>query len=218
MQLINKEQVKNWLSVYFIMGSPNCRKDPKETLEEAIEGGATLFQFREKGTNALTGEKKRMLAAELQDVCRRQAIPFLVNDDIELAVKLEADGVHIGQEDAALSDVRKRLSGKIIGVSVHTMEEAIKAIDEGADYLGIGPVFPTATKADAQPVQGTKLIEEIRSAGLSIPIVGIGGIQAENAAQVVSSGADGVAVITAISQAASPKEAAAQLKKAILEN
>lgn len=218
MQLINKEQVKDWLSVYFIMGSPNCRKDPKETLEEAIEGGATLFQFREKGANALTGEKKWMLAAELQDVCRRQAIPFLVNDDIELAVKLEADGVHIGQEDAALSDVRKRLPRRIIGVSVHTMEEAIKAIDEGADYLGIGPVFPTATKADAQPVQGTKLIEEIRSAGLSIPIVGIGGIQAENAAQVVSSGADGVSVITAISQAASPREAAAQLKKAILEN
>ena len=218
MQRINEKKLKEQLKVYFIMGSPNCLKDPAITLKEAIEGGITLFQFREKGIGALTGEGKMKLASELQEICRHHSIPFIVNDDVELALKLEADGVHVGQDDEALRIVREKMPGKIIGVSAHTIEEVKTAIKGGADYLGIGPVFPTSTKTDTKPVQGTKLIEEIRTASISIPLVGIGGIHAENAAEVVVSGADGVSVITAISQAVSPREAAAQLKKAVLVN
>ncbi|KMY53418.1 thiamine-phosphate pyrophosphorylase [Bacillus sp. FJAT-27231] len=217
MQYTDKKNLKDQLQVYFIMGSPNCLKDPVLTLKEAIAGGITFFQFREKGTGALTGEEKIKLASELQEICRDHSIPFIVNDDVELAVKLEADGVHIGQGDEALHVVREKMPGKIIGLSAHTMEEVKAAIREGADYVGIGPIFPTLTKTDTKPVQGTKLIEEIRSSSLSIPIVGIGGIHAGNAVEVIVNGADGVSVITAISQAASPKEAAAQLKKVVLE-
>lgn len=218
MKPISEERLKELLQVYFIMGSSNCLIDPAKTLREAIAGGITFFQFREKGSDAFIGEKKFKLAAELQEICRQYSLPFIVNDDVELAVQLEADGVHIGQDDESLSVVRKLMPGKIVGISAHTMEEVEKAIEDGADYLGIGPIFPTSTKKDAKPVQGTKLIEEVRAAGVSIPIVGIGGIHAGNAAEVIASGANGVSIITAISQAASPKEAAAQLKGAILRN
>ncbi|KAB7707842.1 thiamine phosphate synthase [Bacillus aerolatus] len=215
MRNISEEKMKELLPVYFIMGSPNCLKTPEETLEEAIAGGITLFQFREKGPGALTGAEKFQLASELQAICRKHSIPFLVNDDVELAINLEADGVHVGQDDETLSAVREKLPGKIVGVSAHTMEEAKRAIAGGADYLGIGPVFPTATKTDTKAVQGTKLIEEIRDASMSVPIVGIGGIDADNASSVVNNGADGVSVITAISHAPSPIKAAAELKQAI---
>ncbi|MFK2824797.1 thiamine phosphate synthase [Bacillus sp. B190/17] len=218
MQRISEEKMKERLRVYFIMGSPNCVKDPEETLKEAIAGGITLFQFREKGPGALAGEEKLKLASKLQAICRSHSIPFLINDDIELAIQLGADGVHIGQDDEVLSVVREKMPGKIVGISAHTLEEVQEAIKGGADYLGIGPVFPTSTKTDTEPVQGTKLIEAIRAASISVPLVGIGGIHADNAASVAANGADGVSVITAISHAQSAKEAAHQLKKVILEN
>lgn len=200
------------LKVYFIMGSTNCSKEPVEVLKEAIEGGITIFQYREKGEGALTGSEKLKLAKELQSICREHQIPFIVNDDIELALSLNADGVHIGQEDEPVHAVREKIGDKILGVSVHSQEEAIAAIEQGADYFGIGPVFPTKTKADAKPSQGTTLIEKLRKQGFEIPIVGIGGITVENAASVIKAGADGVSVITAISQASSPLEAAKALK------
>ena len=204
------------LKVYFIMGSPNCLKDPKEVLKEAIAGGITFFQFREKGKGALMGEKKLTLAKELQSICREHHIPFIVNDDIELAITLDADGVHIGQEDEPVQTVRNKIGpDKILGVSVHSEEEAQNAIDGGADYFGIGPVFPTITKEDAKPSRGTTLIEALRSQGCSTPIVGIGGITIQNAASVVKAGADGVSIITAISHAEYPEEAARALRKNI---
>lgn len=209
MTILNRNAVREALKVYFIMGSPNCMDQPTHVLREAIEGGITLFQFREKGTAALTGDKKIELAKELQKICREYQIPFIINDDIELAIALHADGVHIGQEDEPIEEVRKKIGfDKIIGVSVHSFDEAISALKGGADYFGIGPVFPTTTKADAKPSNGTKLIEELRARGLGIPIVGIGGITAENAGSVMRAGADGVSVITAISHAESVIEAA----------
>jgi thiamine-phosphate pyrophosphorylase len=209
--------VREALKVYFIMGSPNCLKDPKEVLKEAIEGGITLFQFREKGKDALTGEEKYTFAKELQSICKESDIPFIVNDDIELAISLNADGVHIGQEDESVKIVRGKIGpDKILGVSVHSPEEAQTAIDEGADYFGIGPVFPTKTKEDAKPSRGTTLIEALRRNGCTTPIVGIGGITIENAGSVVKAGADGVSVITAISQAVSPMEAARALRKKVM--
>lgn len=211
--------IQEALKVYFIMGSPNCKVSPAFVLQEAIEGGITLFQFREKGTGALTGDKKVELAKELQQICREHQIPFIINDDIELAIALNADGVHIGQEDEPIEEVRKKIgSDKIIGVSVHSYQEAITALKGGADYFGIGPVFPTKTKADAKPSNGTKLIEELRARGFGIPIVGIGGITAENAGSVMKAGADGVSVITAISHAESATEAARDLRNSVKES
>lgn len=203
------------LSVYFIMGSPNCTKEPTDVLREAISGGITLFQFREKGEGALTGSEKNRLAKELQSICKELQIPFIINDDIDLALEIGADGVHIGQEDEPVKHVRERIGNRILGVSVHTLEEAETAIRDGADYFGIGPIFPTETKKDAKPSQGTKLIELLRSQGISTPMVGIGGITIENARSVVEAGADGVSVITAISQAHSPYQAAKALKNSV---
>ncbi|MFJ7726601.1 thiamine phosphate synthase [Neobacillus sp. NPDC097160] len=205
------------LRVYFIMGSPNCLKEPEEVLKEAIAGGITLFQFREKGKGALTGSEKLSLAKELQAICKEHQIPFIVNDDIELALVIGADGVHIGQEDEPVGTVRERIGEMILGVSVHTNEEAMTALRDGADYFGIGPVFPTKTKEDAKPSKGTSLIESLRKNGYTIPIVGIGGITSENAASVIKAGADGVSVITAISHAETPMEAARALRKNIGE-
>lgn len=198
------------------MGSANCLQDPEEVLRAAIKGGITLFQFREKGNGCLQGEEKLQLAKRLQTVCHEQEIPFIVNDDIELAVEIEADGVHIGQEDEPAEEVRQKIgTNKILGVSAHTLKEAEHAIAAGADYLGIGPIYPTLTKDDAKAVQGLTFIKELRASGIAIPLVGIGGITAENAAPIIGAGADGVSVITAISQGESPEAAARMLAVAV---
>ncbi|AKG34583.1 thiamine phosphate synthase [Paenibacillus durus] len=207
---LDSEAVREHLRVYFIMGSVNSRRPAAEVLTEAIAGGVTIFQFREKGPGALTGEAKVNLARELQGICRAHGVPFIVNDDIDLATRLDADGVHVGQDDEPARVLREKLgSRKIIGVSAHTPEEVRQAIDDGADYLGIGPVYPTSSKDDARPVQGTILIQNLRKEGITIPLVGIGGITAENASPVFAAGADGVSVISAIAGADHPQEAAA---------
>lgn len=203
------------LAVYFIAGTPNCRRPIEETLKAAIDGGITIFQFREKGKDALTGSAKKKQAIRLQAICQEANIPFIINDDIELAMDIGADGVHIGQEDETASSVRDKIKGGIIGVSVHTMEEAKKAIADGADYVGTGPIYQTSTKTDTGPVAGTELIKAIRAQHLAIPIVGIGGITIDNAAPVILAGADGVSVISTISLASNVKQAAIELKAAV---
>lgn len=213
---VNSKFLRDALKLYFIFGSNNCLLDPIKVLEEAISGGITIFQFREKGSNAFKGEEKIEFAKSLQKICKEHGIPFIVNDDVDLAIQMEADGVHIGQEDESVELVRRRIGDKILGVSAHTMEEARKAIREGADYLGIGPIFPTTTKRDAKPVQGTAFLQSLRKNGIEIPLVGIGGINAQNARTVIQAGADGVAVITAISQAEQVMEATIQLKKEVI--
>ncbi|MEW4224614.1 thiamine phosphate synthase [Rossellomorea marisflavi] len=208
--------IKEALKVYFIMGSPNCHRDPVNILEEAIRGGISLFQFREKGQGALSGTQKKKLATALQQVCKEANIPFIVNDDIDLAVEIDADGVHIGQEDEAASIVRKRIGAdKWVGVSAHTIEEAERAIKDGADYLGLGPIYPTSSKDDAESVKGTAIIRQFREHGFSIPLVGIGGITSTNAAAVMEAGADGVSVISAISGSEDVEGAAIRLNQAV---
>ncbi|MCU9614391.1 thiamine phosphate synthase [Caldibacillus lycopersici] len=211
-------KLREALKVYFIMGSINCLKSPVEVLTEAICGGITMFQFREKGTNALVGEEKYALAEELQFICKKYKIPFIVNDDIALAQTLKADGVHIGQEDDPIPVVREQIGDKILGVSVHNVEEAKIALQKGADYFGVGPIFPTTTKADAKPASGVAILTELRMKGYSLPIVGIGGITAKNASQVIKAGADGVSVITAISLADNIVHATKVLNEAIIQN
>jgi thiamine-phosphate pyrophosphorylase len=194
------------LGLYLVMGSVNCVLDPVLVLEEAIRGGITAFQYREKGLGALTGEATYELGCELRALCRANEVLFFVDDDVELALRLDADGVHVGQEDEAAARVRARLpAGRILGVSAHDVAEAEAAVRDGADYLGVGPMYATATKPDAREVQGPGIIRAMRGHGIDVPIVGIGGIGPGRAAPVVEAGADGVAVISAISQAASPK-------------
>lgn len=213
MARISPEQMRSHLKVYFIAGSTNCFVEPVRVLEEAIRGGITIFQYREKGEGCLNDFEKLELGKELQKVCKESGIPFIVNDDIELALELDADGIHIGQEDEDAAQVREKIGDKILGVSVHNLEEAEKAKLAGADYFGVGPIFPTETKKDTRAVRGTALLEQLKDFG--IPIVGIGGINADNAGAVMDAGADGVSVITAISQAEDVQEAAAILKEKV---
>ncbi|WP_226645258.1 thiamine phosphate synthase [Mesobacillus subterraneus] len=214
MARISPEQMRSMLKLYFIAGSTNCFKDPVKVLEEAIRGGITIFQYREKGEGCLEKIEKLELGKKLQRLCLDNGIPFIVNDDIELALKLDADGVHIGQEDEDTVQVRRKIGNKILGVSVHNLEEAEKAKLAGADYFGVGPIFPTATKKNTRAVQGTVFLEQLKDFG--VPIVGIGGINADNAGAVMAAGADGVSVITAISQAEDVKAAAVRLKEKVL--
>lgn len=208
MTRISREMMKKVLSVYFIMGSNNTSADPVSVVQKAVKGGATLFQFREKGSGSLIGEERFLFAKQVQDVCRQAGIPFIINDDVELALRLKADGVHIGQDDANAAETRAAIGDMILGVSAHNVSEVKQAEADGADYVGLGPVYPTETKKDAQAVQGVSLIEAVRRQGIAIPIVGIGGITIENAAPVIEAGADGVSMISAVSQAEDPEAAA----------
>ncbi|MRG87167.1 thiamine phosphate synthase [Salinibacillus xinjiangensis] len=198
------------------MGSNNCKEDPVQVLEQAIVGGITLFQFREKGEGALQGKNKLDLAKRLQHVCQQAGVPFIVNDDVELALTIDADGVHVGQDDDAAKQVRKQIGDKILGVSTHTLAEAHQAIKDGADYLGLGPIYPTQSKDDAKEVQGVNLIRGFRENHIMTPIVGIGGITADNAADVIQAGANGVSVISAIAGVEDVKQAARDLRHAVL--
>ncbi|KSU84722.1 thiamine-phosphate diphosphorylase [Fictibacillus enclensis] len=212
---MNKAELQDRMKVYFIMGSTNCSADAEEVLEKALIGGATIFQFREKGEGCLEGNDRIELAMALQQICGRFNVPFIINDDIHLMKKLNADGLHVGQEDGDLKEIRNAVPGKLLGVSVHNLNEAWLALEIGADYLGVGPVYPTGTKTDTRPVMGYSVIRELRDNGIDAPIVGIGGINKDNASGVVQAGADGVAVITAISNHLKPAEAAGELLKAV---
>ncbi|WP_053217488.1 thiamine phosphate synthase [Virgibacillus senegalensis] len=208
--------IRQSLQVYFIMGSNNGAGNPLHVLEQALAGGITMFQFREKGRGAKTGADKQELASRMKDLCHRHHVPFFVNDDVDLAIKVEADGVHIGQEDEPIGSVRRRCPEHfIIGVSATNQKEAVEAAAAGADYIGAGPVYATSTKQDAKTPIGLTGLTEIRRLIGSTPLTAIGGIQEGNAASVMESGADGISIISAISQADNPLEAAQRLKRRI---
>ncbi len=163
-------------------------------VEECIKAGATFIQLREKNL-PFTGFVKA--AKEIKAVTDRYGVPFVINDDVEVALEADADGVHIGQGDEDIITVREKLgSHKIIGLSAHNVEEAKKAQAMGADYIGVGAVFGTATKTDATPVPFDTLRSICKA--VRIPVVAIGGISKENIHKLAGSGIDGVAVISAI--------------------
>lgn len=215
MKPVEAADLKAWLKLYLVIGSANCRKDAAEVVEEAIRGGVTMVQFREKGRNALEGAAKRELAGRILAVCRKHGVPLIVNDDVDLALALDADGVHIGQEDEPAEQVRKRIGNRILGLSVHSPEEARLGAERHADYFGVGPVFPTVSKEDARPVQGTAALRNIRGMHAAMPIVGIGGITADRVHEVIQAGADGVAVISAIAHTPDACHAAMELSRAL---
>lgn len=185
------------------MGTGNTgKREPLDLLEQALIGGITHFQLREKGPNALKGTALKWFALECQKLCKVHHVPFIVNDDVELAIAIGADGVHVGQEDLLCEIVRSRIGkGKMLGVSVHSLEEAKKAIEAGADYLGMGPVFRTRSKDDAKEPAGVYKIMEVSQQYPEIPIVGIGGITPDNAESVWKAGVSGIAVISALTEA-----------------
>ena len=182
-----------------------------KTIEEACQGGVTLVQLREK-----TLEEGKFLeeAKELQALCRERGVPFLVNDNVEIAREMNADGVHVGQSDMEALDVRAILGpDKILGVSAQTVEDALLAERNGADYLGVGAVFPTGTKADANAVSYDTLREIC--AAVSIPVIAIGGITKDNVAKLAGSGIVGVAVVSAIFAQPDIPTATRELKSAV---
>ncbi len=178
-----------------------------EVTEQAISGGATCIQLREK---ELDRESFLEEALALRDLCESCKIPFIVNDDVDIAVRCGADGVHIGQHDMAALRARE-LTGPdmILGVSAQTVEQAVRAERDGADYLGVGSVFATGTKADADDVSLSEL--KAICEAVSIPVVAIGGISLDNIGELKGTGIDGVAVVSAIFAAEDPKAAAAML-------
>ena len=181
--------------------------------EEAILGGTTFLQIREKELNEADFEKE---ALELQALCKKYKIPFIVNDNVELAKKIDADGVHVGQEDMNACKVRELLGpDKILGVSAQTVEEAILAEKQGADYLGVGAVFPTGSKSDAIDVPHETLKAICKA--VKIPVVAIGGITKDNLCQLKGSGIAGISVISALFAQKDIKAAAEELKKRTLE-
>nr|WP_325230302.1 thiamine phosphate synthase [uncultured Oscillibacter sp.] len=165
-----------------------------EQVEAALKGGVTCVQLREKELEEAAFLRE---ARELSALCRRYGVPFLVNDNVDIALASGADGVHVGQEDMDPAQVRLR-AGKdmLLGVSVHTVEEAREAVRKGADYLGVGAMFPTGTKADAERVP-RQILRDI-CAAVDVPVVAIGGMNRESIPRLSGSGVDGVALVSAI--------------------
>jgi thiamine-phosphate pyrophosphorylase len=165
-----------------------------EQVEDALKGGATCVQLREK---ELDEDAFLQEALEMKALCEKYHVPFFVNDNVEIAVKCKADGIHVGQSDMATAKVRQTVGeDMMIGVSVHSVEEALVAVRNGADCLGVGAMFSTSTKADAN-VLTKEVLKEICDA-VDIPVVAIGGISKENMAELKGTGVDGVALVSAI--------------------
>lgn len=183
-----------------------------QQVEESLKGGATMVQLREKH---LDRETFKTEALELKELCRRYSVPLIINDNVELALEIGADGVHVGQEDLEAGRARALLGpDKILGVSAHSVEEALRAQEAGADYLGAGAVFPTDTKDDVSVLPYERLKDIC--AAVDIPVVAIGGIGAHNILRLSGSGVAGVAVVSAI-YAQPDVQAAARDLKALAE-
>ncbi len=186
-------------------------RELSKMVEAAIEGGATFIQLREKHL-----EKEAFLAEakKIKAITDRYHIPFVIDDDVEIAMEVDADGVHVGQDDMSLAQARRMLGDdKIIGVSAHNVEEARKAQEGGADYLGVGACFSTSTKKDTQDVSKEEL-KKITGA-VEIPVVAIGGISRDKIALLSGCGIAGTAVVSAIFAQDDPKSAAKQLREEV---
>lgn len=202
------------LSLYLVTDRGLSRgRSTVDIVRAAVAGGVTCVQLREKscGTREFVDEARAVRA-----LLAGTGVPLIVNDRIDVALAVGADGVHLGQTDMRITDAR-RLTGPsmLIGISAECLEDAVRAQAEGADYIGVSPVFSTPTKTDTAPPLGLAGIAAIRAA-VSLPLVGIGGIGPANAAAVIRAGCDGIAVVSAIVSAADPRKAAAELKTTIL--
>ena len=198
--------------LYLITDRAACRGRPLlEVVEAAVAAGVRWVQYREK---ELPRRARYEEARQLRELTRRAGAALVINDELDLAVAVEADGLHLGQEDLPLSIARQHIgSGRFIGMSTHTPQEAREAVAGGADYLAVGPVFATATKSTREAV-GCEAVRQARAIA-AVPIVAIGGITPENVADVIRAGADGVAVISALCGASDVSQAVTAFHRAI---
>lgn len=197
------------LSLYLVTDKSDDVEKFLNTIEEAIKGGTTVVQIREKTADTLDFYN---LALKVKEITTKYGIPLIVNDRVDIALAIDADGVHVGQSDMPC-DVTRHLIGedKILGVSAATIDEAKKAEKDGADYIGTGAVFPTATKKDAEKVTKQELEAIVNS--VDIPVVAIGGINLENAHELVDTGIKGLSVVSAIMSSDNPKKSSEELLK-----
>lgn len=180
----------------------------EDCIEQAIQGGVTLVQLREKSVSTL---EFLQLALRVKEITTRYHIPLIINDRLDIALAVDADGLHVGQDDLPMLKARALFPNKIIGVSASTLEEALLAQQQGADYLGVGAVFNTTTKTDAPEVSLNQL--ELIKESVTIPVVAIGGINKTNLQQVMATGIDGVSVVSAILAQENILRAAKQLRE-----
>lgn len=205
----SKEDIRRSMLLYAVTDRRWLKEG--ETLagvcEKALKSGVTFLQLREKDLAEADFERE---AEALRRLCAQYRIPYVVNDSVEIALRSGADGVHVGQSDIKGRDIRKLIGpDRILGMTARTVEEAMAAERAGADYIGVGAVFPTGTKSDARPMTRQRL-RDIRAA-VSIPVVAIGGIHAGNIMELAGSGVDGAAVVSAIFASEDPGAAAAEL-------
>ena len=195
------------LSLYLVTDKSDDVDKFLNTIEEAIKGGVTVVQIREKTAETLDFYN---LALKVKEITTKYNVPLIINDRVDVALAIDADGVHVGQSDMPC-DVTRRLIGedKILGVSASTVDEAQKAEKDGADYIGTGAVFPTATKDDAPSVTKEELKEVVDS--IETPVVAIGGINLKNAHELIDTGIAGLSVVSAIMSADNPKKASQEL-------
>ena len=185
-----------------------------EIVKAAVDGGVTVVQLREKHCSTREFIEQ---ALAIKNFLKARKVPLIINDRLDVAQAVKADGVHLGQTDMPLEMAKDILGDSmLIGISAESLEDAIAAEKGGADYLGVSPIYTTSTKTDTAPPLGLAGLREIRKA-VSLPLVGIGGLNKENSAEAIRSGADGVAVVSAIVAADDPKAAAIELKQVITE-
>ncbi len=202
---MTKQSSQSIFRFYFITDDAAPSLTPMEQVRIALDAGATMIQYRNKSFDP----SRYAEACAIRHLCRRRATPFIVNDHVLLAKALDADGVHLGQDDASPALVRDIMGPEaLIGLSVSNLRELAESDPTHCDYIGTGPVFATGTKADAKAVRGLSGLRKMVLAAAPLPVVGIGGITADNAADCLQQGAAGVAVISCISRSASPEAAA----------
>lgn len=189
------------------------QSSPVATARAALASDAQAVQWRQKAGSFRSNWRSII---EIRNICRESAVPFLINDRVDVALAVDADGVHLGQDDLPLGAVRNLLVNKLLGVSVTSLDQIQSAVDDGADYLGVGPIFATSSKRDAVPPLGLEFLSDARQL-TDLPIVAIGGINVENATQVMDAGADAIAVLSAVCEASDPGKAARDLVAAIKE-
>jgi thiamine-phosphate pyrophosphorylase len=202
--------LKDRLQLYVVTDERPDTDSVLQAVREAVAGGATAVQLRRKNAD---GRRLVEMGHAIRRITREHGALYFVNDRVDIALVTDADGVHVGQSDIPCKDVRALMGDKFVGISAATVEEAKQAERDGADYLGVGALYPTSSKADAE-VCGVEALEEILQA-VSIPVVGIGGISLENVQDVIRAGADGVAVVSAVMLAANPRLASQQFLEQI---
>ena len=191
------------LSLYLVTDKSDDVEKFLKTIEEAIKGGVSVVQIREKTAETLDFYN---LALKVKEITTKYNVPLIINDRVDIALAIDADGVHVGQSDMPCEVTRKLIgTDKILGVSAATITEAKKAQKDGADYIGTGAVFPTATKDDAPSITKQNLKEIVES--IDIPVVAIGGINNDNASELTDTGIAGLSVVSAIMSADDPKKA-----------